>query len=296
MICAWQMTHRLIYVKNALRVLHGQGMLLRNCHKSMRLIRTCLLAGTLVAPGGASACLSDAPQHADVRAVHETGDIVLGDGRILSLAGILWPSLADAASRRRLQRELATELHGGRIAFEPVGGRDRWSRQPAYVASRESTEAGDGLLQSAVLAAGLAYHWPSGPAGPCVGRLLAAEQQAREARLGLWSSLHQRKTRWRLRSDETAPISLSIVLTARVRSVRPGRSVMFVNVVGPRGKTPGLSMSNKVADAMRRTGWNETQWIGQRIIARAIVVDPSGRRLVIPSPAHVQVVETSRTP
>jgi micrococcal nuclease len=143
---------------------------------------------------GAAAC--DAKQgepHAIVRAGDATS-VVLDDGREVRLAGILFPPAPIAvpikngtwepeqAARRALIDALAS---GAATVSEDATTADRYGRTSAQIhVTRADSRT---WLQRELVEQGHAIVSSKHGGGACLATLLAAENQARVAKLGLWS-------------------------------------------------------------------------------------------------------------
>lgn len=150
------------------------------------------------------ACPSAGTQTAQVTKVDERLDLALTDGRSLHLAG-LDPPQATAQSPdlpRRAQAALAQRVGAG-ITFVALSPKpDRWGRIPAFVflsdAPLSDAPLSNAPLSNApgqapqtaaemLLSEGLTRFMPSPDAHACRSAFLAAEEKARQLKLGLWN-------------------------------------------------------------------------------------------------------------
>lgn len=152
------------------------------------------LAEARSAPKLLTVCPSAGTQTAQVTKVDERLDLALTDGRSLHLAG-LDPPQATAQSpdlSRRAQAALAQRVGAG-ITFVALSPKpDRWGRIPAFVFLSDaplSNAPGQAPQTAAemLLSAGLARFMPSPDAHACRSAFLAAEEKARQLKLGLWN-------------------------------------------------------------------------------------------------------------
>lgn len=147
-------------------------------------------APAAVAPTGTGACPSAGTQSAIVGRVTKRLDVTLKDGRSLYLAGLDPPQpTPDAPDFPVHARDvLAAEFTGGQIRYLPLAPvPDRWGRIPAFVFL--PPHAPNTMQTSAaifLLTQGFARFMPVPEAHPCRSAFLAAEAQARAAKLGLW--------------------------------------------------------------------------------------------------------------
>ena len=154
------------------------------------------------------------------------------------------------------------------FAAEPVrlataGPPDRYGRQHAYA------YAADGrLLQAELVAAGLAVVRPEGVPPDCVRMLLALEESARKARVGLWqnpsiiakaseeSSLSERNGLYGLVEGRVVSIGYGsrLVFVDFGRNYRTNFTVMIENALIPRLREAGFSLESLSGRAVRVRG------------------------------------------
>ena len=107
------------------------------------------------------------------------------DGLEVRLAGIMAPGeggeTAAPAAADAARAALANALHAGAITLAPIDAPDRYGRIVAQVF------AGGTWVQGALLDRGAVRALPDRASLPCLGQLLTAEDQARDARSGHWS-------------------------------------------------------------------------------------------------------------
>lgn len=141
-------------------------------------------------------CPESAGTSAKVASVSERLELILEDGRRLKIAGIdpPRPTPGDPNLDARARNGLGQWLVGQDITFhaaEPA--LDRWGRIVAFVYAPPLPQQGESpseprlAVGEALIDAGLARYEPSAAAHPCRSALLAAEANARAARLGLWA-------------------------------------------------------------------------------------------------------------
>ena len=133
--------------------------------------------------GVASSCPDSPTDFATVADVGADLRLTLEDGRVLSLAGIESPRPTKAAPDRprAVHAGLVADLGGRPIGFAPLGPTGRWGAIPAIVFAES------GALGEALLVRGDVRMRPDRSIHPCRADLLAAEEHARTARLGVWA-------------------------------------------------------------------------------------------------------------
>ena len=244
-------------------------------------------AGLMVLSAGiASACEPAGPlESVRILGVDFRGDIRLGDGRTIRLAGIAWPSAAAPAARRTLAAHVAAMTVGDDAGVVALGQPDRWGRVSAQVF------AGKEWVQGRLVEDGLALAWPEPAARGCWAELLERDMLARDGGLGVWSALGRRLAGLRLRDAASAGMSHRIVYEGRVRSVRPGRTITFVNFDGPRGKTPTLFIARRLSAEFARMGRDVATFSGKRLRVRAEFATAPALRLTVASPDGVEILD-----
>jgi micrococcal nuclease len=132
------------------------------------------------APSCDAVATSDAVQ---VISVSDRLDLVLADGRLVHFPSLEPPRASAAAPQRprEVAAELASLLQNRPLRLAALGPVDRWGRIPARLFLQGKGESADETLA----AAGLAM--ASADPGMCGAGVLAAEAQARAAKLGLWA-------------------------------------------------------------------------------------------------------------
>lgn len=233
-------------------------------------------------------CLPVLSEEVAVVAVDGRGDITLGDGRIIRLAGLLWPRAG--AARARMQAEVSAALLHERVLLGDIGIPDRWNRRAAQVHVVARTGGATHWLQGQLVEDGAVLPWPEAAARGCWAALSERMMLARSGRLGLFSPLGRRALR-QLGAKTHSALPAVVLYEGRVRSVRKGRSMTFVNFAGRRGATPALFLPAKMIDALRRNGRDAATFAGKRIRIWADVAAGTPPRLSIASVDALEVLE-----
>ena len=119
--------------------------------------------------------------------------LILGDGRTVRLAGILAPRRTQGGSpseaRAEMEKELAALVQGKKVELR-LGEekRDRYGRLAAQVMA--GSDGGRVWVQERLAGAGLVRIMSYADNRICIRELLARENEARAANLGLWKSGH----------------------------------------------------------------------------------------------------------
>jgi micrococcal nuclease len=145
-----------------------------------------ILVGGLALPSCGSAPRPDPapPVSCVVERVGDGDTITCRDGRKVRLIGIDAPELGQGEPGRRAHEALRGLLpRGTTVRLEPdVTPRDRYRRVLAYV------WAGSGMVNERLVREGWAMLYTVPPNVKYAGRLERAQQEARAARAGLWST------------------------------------------------------------------------------------------------------------
>jgi len=182
----------------------------------------------------ASACGGEEIARGTVSRVADGRTFVLGDGREVRLAAIEVPLLplpqqpglapGGAAAKAALDALVGGDNVVLRRAQETI---DRYGRTPAFAyAVRDGEEI---FAQGELLAAG--YARVGDRAGPraCALELLAREQAARAARLGLWADPYYQVLDAETPADVLARRGRFALVEGKVVSVRESGSTIYVN-------------------------------------------------------------------
>lgn len=285
------MRSMLIYVNFPEWILRVQRGALRTCNNLLNIQEILFLFLVVFMPLPVNDALGcDLPSPVDLQLIHANGlgDVRLSDGRTIFPVGVLWPSRDDKVQRDVALASLLEALSGGALRLSVSGPADRWGRLPAEIAARNGT----GLAVEPMLTQGLVAAWPHEPRPACWARLVAAEAEARRQHRGIWLPADPQQP-WLaapVGEDGLLP-SRRVVFEGRVRSVRKGRRVLFINFDGTREKTPYLLLSGKQADEFRKVGRDPATFVGKRIVVRALTGEGDARRLSVESPRMVEDAE-----
>ena len=154
--------------------------------------RAALLAGLLV-HASAAALAGDGdcrPGEAlaaagRVASLNDDGMIILEDGQAIRLSGVAVPA-GGGTYGEKARAALEKLVLGRAVALAHVGTADRYARLPADVFVGHGSDRV--WVQEWLIAQGLARVQSVADSGACAGVLLAREDAARGARLGLWAS------------------------------------------------------------------------------------------------------------
>lgn len=253
----------------------------------------------LSAASEAGACSLEGAAPATVAAIDDDFDLLMDDGRRVSLAGLEFPSPPAkgesglrAAVRHRLSDWLAgRDVFVGAFATAP----DRWGRVPSrlFAVKGEGAEAPLVSVAAALLEQGDARFRPDPPATPCAKDYLTAEAPAREALRGLWSDPALRPI------DPAAPDAAALLLqrkgmtvvTGRVHSVGESRGAIYLNFGEKRAEDFSVVILRRNLSIFAQSGIEPKTLIGRRARVRGLIETGFGPRIEISTPAEIEIID-----
>jgi endonuclease YncB( thermonuclease family) len=199
------------------------------------IVATCGCFGaTAQQPALAVPCGGDAMAQTTVSRVIDGRTFVLDDGREVRLSGIETPPLgspqdADAAPGGLAARDALIALAGGdqvvlRRAEAPS---DRYQRLLAYAYTVRDGE--EFFTQGELVASGFARVGDQVGSAACAAELLARENAARAAKLGLWANSYYDVLNAETPADVLARRGRFALVEGRVVSVRESGATIYVN-------------------------------------------------------------------
>ncbi|HRE20031.1 MAG TPA: hypothetical protein PKW21_03240 [Rhabdaerophilum sp.] len=200
------------------------------------------------------------------------GVITLADGFRIRLAGIVWPDHLEPRQRKALAAILERAAVGQTLRWKPAAGPDRWGVTPAHLFIQEP----DGgrapfWLQAGLVENGLTPVWPEGLGKDCLDMLAAHEAIAIRARRGIWAPRAQATRHRMIEAARDAHAGRRMVALWRVRSVKPWRSMHFVNIVPSFRGGPSVGLTRKQVKALVDSGTNPAEWRGRWVVARFVL-------------------------
>ena len=177
---------------------------------------------------------------------------------------------------------------------------DRWGRLPAF-ASTSTGQAGG--LAAEALASGLARYRPEPAAAACRAALLAAEDGARRAKIGLWADAFYDVLAPGNQASFAAHAGTDVIVEGRLRAVEPGlyrKRLRFENT----SEVPSGSHHRQIeATIVPRTlktfaarGVILQALIGQTLRVRGLLDRRFGPRIELAGPDDIELVSATSTP
>ena len=224
--------------------------------------------------GTKPACALSIAEQAMAESIDDQGTLVLADHRKLRLANL--HMTGDGAAKFIRGRYLGKTLS---LAYD---GRstDRHGRLIAHV-------YGPGWLQAEMVSLGLARVTSTPTIRRCAMALLALEDKARRAHMGLWQNTGIRNSEDLAGDSGTFQIVEGIVFSAKLL-----RDRMRLNF-GPDYKTDfTVTVSKRDLRLFTVDGIDPLQWQGQRIRVRGWLTMLNGPEMEITHPEQVEVLRT----
>lgn len=256
------------------------------------LIGTMLAASHSEAAPLALPCEPEGALRTEIAGHDEDGIFTITEGYRIRLANIIWPDHLEPGQRQLLASQLDAAMKEQEISWKPAAGPDRWGVTPAHLFLKEK----GGMLQpfwlqGGLVEAGILPGWPDQPNSPCWTRLKEHEAVAIKARKGYWAPRAQAARHRTLEASREAHAGRKIAALWRVRSVRPWRSMHFVNFVPSFRGGPSIGLTRKQMTLLSEAQKNPAQWQGKWIIARFLVGTAGLSRLRVESIDHIGPVD-----
>lgn len=201
-----------------------------------------------------------------------SGTIILSDGFRIRLAGIVWPDHLEPRQRKALAAIIERAVAGQTLRWKPAAGPDRWGVTPAHLFIQEPDGSRSPFwLQAGLVENGLVPAWPEALGKDCLDTLTAHEALAIHARRGIWAPRAQAARHRTVETAREAHAGRRMVALWRVRSVKPWRSMHFVNIVPSFRGGPSIGLTRKQVTALVDSGRNPADWRGQWVVARFVL-------------------------
>ena len=242
------------------------------------------------------ACSTEKSSPATIALVDDDFDLLLDDGRRLSLAGLDFPQGEGEAAKLRAAAlaRLSTWLLGAQVFVETQrSAPDRWGRQPALIYAPATAEQGAPLVSvaAALLAEGLARFRPDPAAAVCAATYLAAEAPARREERGVFGADPV------VDLTESTPGKLAAlahkkgmtVVEGVVRSVGKSRASLYLNFGTKRGADFAIVIFKRNKSIFAKNGVYPRTLAGRRVVVRGLIDWNYGPRMELFSPAELEV-------
>jgi endonuclease YncB( thermonuclease family) len=253
-----------------------------------------------------TACPTAGTETVAVAAVEPRLVLRLEDGRLIRLSG-LDPALStpDAPDRDDVAREALAALVGhGAIGIAPLAAMpDRWGRITALAFRADAAAGAPRDLAVAAIAAGLGRYLAEPAAHGCRAALVAAEDQARAQKLGLWADPYYAVLAVDDRAGFAERAGTLVVAEGRLAAVETGpmRDTLIFSGqrdepgdVSARGSRSGHTLSATIAPHVRKIiearGVHVSSLIGRTLRLRGLLDMRFGPRIELGDPDDFDVL------
>jgi len=257
------------------------------------------VAASLAATGqpvAQPACKPAALGEATVQTLIDSHTIRLTDGRDVRLAGVEVPHRDTGTATQAARTALETSLAGRRVSLWRFGaGQDRYGRIVALVAVEPRNLGGPveiaQTVQGSLLAQGLARVAAKTGDAACASELLAAEQNARTAGLGLWADPYYVI----VRAEDPARILLArghfAVIEGTVLSVRESGGTIYVNFGRRWSDDFTVTVPKRNERAFTAAGLNLKALARRSVRVRGTVEERGGPWIEATRPEQIEIAE-----
>jgi endonuclease YncB( thermonuclease family) len=241
-------------------------------------VATLCCALTIGAARAEDACRLATIGSATVRATTSEG-ITLEDGRIVRLAGVTLPNSTDAALAANTQVVLkragkAETDRYGRLAahiFITEGGTERWLQADLVRAGRAQVSSRIGDLA-------------------CARALFAAEQSARDAKLGLWADPYYVMNKAEEPAELLKARGRFALVEGKVLSVRESGGTIYVNFGRRWSEDFTVTIAKRNERAFSAAGLEPKKLAGRRVRIRGWVEERGGPWVDAARPEQIEVL------
>jgi len=241
-------------------------------------VATLCCALTIGAARAQDACRLVTIGTATVRVTTSEG-IALEDGRIVRLAGVTLPNPADA------------KLAGGTQVVLKRAGMAETDRYGRLVAHIFISEAGtERWFQADLVRSGIAQVSPRIGDTACARALFAAEQSAREAKLGLWADPYYVMNKAEDPAEVLKQRGRFALVEGKVLSVRESGGTIYVNFGRRWSQDFTVTIAKRNERAFSAAGLEPKKLAGRRVRIRGWIEQRGGPWVDAARPEQIEVV------
>jgi endonuclease YncB( thermonuclease family) len=254
-------------------------------------------AASLLPAASGPCSLENAPR-ATVAKIEPNLDVALADGRVLTLAGLDPPR--DTPDHPRLAADgrdkLAAWLDGREVAVRALADKpNRFGRIPARLfaappGARPGTTGAEIAVAEAILDAGLARYRPDAAAHPCRDLLLAAEAEARTAKIGLWTDPVYAILPAGDRAAFAAARTGMAIVEGTPASLGETAARLYLNF-GPSRADFAMTLPKRGANALERAGIKVQDLVGKRLRVRGLLDATFGPQMEFSDPDQLELID-----
>lgn len=272
---------------------------------AMRVLATTRLIMALAGPALAHADEACSPAGAErvvLAGVEPRLELRLRDGRLLRLAG-LDPALSTPSTPNRdeeARNAFAASFANHTISIRPLATQpDRWGRILVLAFAADGPADGpSGGLAGAAIAAGLGRYLAEPAAHGCRPGLVAAEDRARTAKLGLWADPYYGLLAVDDRAGFAERAGTLVIVEGRVASLQAGpfRTKLILSAPGTGshgGQTLYASIMPRMMKTFEAAGVHGSSLVGQTLRLRGLLDTRFGPQIELTTPDALDVIEGS---
>jgi Staphylococcal nuclease homologue len=243
-------------------------------------------AASQVAAAQIEACPAPDPTPVRLSATNRGTTFSTATGAEVVLSGLAFPQLPGGkTSAAPGVAAILANFESQSVRLAPAASPDRYGRLHAYAYTSDGR-----LLQAELVAAGLAVVRPEGMPPDCVRMLLALEDSARTARLGLWrdSNIIANASE---ESSLSARSGLYGLVEGRVVSIGYGSRLVFVDF-GRNYRTDfTVMMQNALVPRLRDAGISLDSLSGRAVRVRGVIEESGGPAIRIADPFALELLD-----
>jgi endonuclease YncB( thermonuclease family) len=254
-------------------------------------------AASLVPPASGP-CSLEATARATIAKIEPNLDIALADGRTLTLVGLDPPR--DTPDHPRLatdaREKLAAWLDGREVAARALADKaNRVGLIPARLFAappnaRPGTAGAEIGVAEAILDAGLARYRPEAAAHPCRESLLAAEAEARTAKIGLWADPAYAILPAGDRTAFAAPPTGMVLVEGTPASLGETAARFYLNFGRSRADF-AMTLPKRGANALEKAGIKVQDLLGKRLRVRGLLDATFGPQMELTDPDQLELID-----
>jgi endonuclease YncB( thermonuclease family) len=244
-----------------------------------------------------SACKPAPLDEGIVQAIADGRAVRLTNGRTVRLAGVEIPRRDGGAIARAVGTALETALTGRKVTLWRLGAsEDRYGRVVALVSAEPRGAAGPieitQTVQWLLLSKGLARVAARVGDAACARELLAIEQAARGAGLGLWADPYYVISQAEDPARILAARGHFAVIEGTVLSVRESGSIIYVNFGRRWSDDFTVTVPKRNERTFTAAGLNLKALASRRVRVRGTVEERGGPWIEVTRPEQIEIAES----
>ncbi|MBV9395897.1 MAG: thermonuclease family protein [Methylobacteriaceae bacterium] len=249
-------------------------------------------------PPASGPCSLESTARATIARIEPNLDIALADGRTITLAGLDPPQGTPEHPRLAAdaREKLAAWLDGREVAVRALAEKpNRFGRIPARLFAaapnaRPDTAGAEIGVAEALLDAGFARYRPDAAAHACRESLLAAEAEARTAKIGLWADPAYAILPAGDRTAFAAPAAGMVLVEGTPASLGETAARFYLNFGRARADF-AITLPKRGANALEKAGIKVQDLVGKRLRVRGLLDATFGPQMELTDPDQLEFVD-----